>query len=134
LGFKQVLCFYFFSEKKINDGILLPVDIILVNDAMGQEILKIGPEDWFVSEKRKTLVSDKEIIHLALKSGEYKKRKYVILNNDVNKAIIYADYDSQYSRKSQQIIIYPSYWKYYYYINAKKENIEQIEILPQKRS
>jgi hypothetical protein len=93
---------YFLAEKKINGGLLLPVDIIVVNDSTGNEIVKTDPDKWFVSDKRKTLVRGKEIFQLAIKGGEFRKDTQIHINEHIKKIIIYANYNKQSSRESQQ--------------------------------
>ena len=94
----------FQCDKQINQGLLLPVDIIYITRYhMPREIVSIGPNKWFNSLWRERWEERQTI---SLKGGEIRKVKLngLWLRN-TKFLIIYADYKGVEEPYSQQIII-----------------------------
>ncbi|MEK7813056.1 MAG: hypothetical protein AAB296_04785 [Candidatus Desantisbacteria bacterium] len=99
----------FHCDDNINQGLLLPVDIILISKGEEKNVLQIGYDAWFESEYRNNL-PDTKLIKLALNNKEMRK-----VNIDVSQKnemiIIFADYRDALEQDAQQIIIYPQKWR-----------------------
>ncbi len=54
-----------------------------------QKIIKIGPEDWFGSQLRDTLLDDE--LYLLAMSGGGQRTKNIVLKADISKVLVYAD-------------------------------------------
>lgn len=93
------------ADAPINDGILLPIDIITVNELKADAVLAISPELWFGNEMRERLTTE-EIQKFAVKDGGTRKID-VRVPSDTGRIIIYADYENTSERAKQQIIIFP---------------------------
>lgn len=55
---QRSLALDFTADPVINARVLLPVDVILTEDALVKKIVKIGPEEWFGHQFRETLLED----------------------------------------------------------------------------
>ena len=93
------------SEGSINEGVLLPVDILVANDGLASSALGIGPDDWFGAELRDRLTNE-EVQRLAIRGGTTRNVK-VSIPEDVRRVIIFADYENNNERFGQQIVITP---------------------------
>ncbi len=93
------------AEDRINNDVLLPVDIIVVSESMQNEVMEIGPEEWFGHSLRERL-TEIELHSLAISGGEKRKVK-VKRKSRSQKVIVYADYDNSTDRNKQQVIIVP---------------------------
>ncbi len=102
----------FHCEDNINQGLLLPVDIISVSKGEEKSILQIGPDAWFESEYRETL-PDTKLIKLALNNGAIQEVKIDVSRKNDEIVIIFADYRDVIEQDAQQIIIYPEKWRGY---------------------
>ncbi len=95
----------FASEPVINEDVLLPVDIVVVDRSLAEAVLEVGPEDWFGQSMRDRLVGD-EIQHIAIR-GNAEREVQITIPDGVTKVIIYADYENNADRLGQQIVISP---------------------------
>ncbi|MFZ5758294.1 MAG: hypothetical protein ACOY32_01525 [Thermodesulfobacteriota bacterium] len=95
----------FASEPVINEDVLLPVDIVVVDRSLAEAVLEVGPEDWFGQSMRDRLVGD-EIQHIAIR-GNAEREVKITIPDGVTKVIIYADYENNADRLGQQIVISP---------------------------
>lgn len=93
------------ADVPINDGVLLPIDIITVNELKADGVLAISPEVWFGNEMRERLTPE-EIQKFAVKDGGTRKID-VRVPSDTGRIIIYADFENTSERVKQQIIIVP---------------------------
>jgi len=107
-------------NEQINDGIILPVDIIIVKNT--DQILELSPDDWFVSSERETL-TDNELYRLAVKNGDSQRLK-IKIKPDIERLIIYADYDIKNDFNSQRVIFPVEKFRYYYSVFVGKYKIE----------
>ena len=96
---------HFQSSDIINENVLLPVDIVIVDKSMSETVLQIGPDDWFGDVLRDRLVG-KEVTHLAFRGNSEREVK-IDIPDGVSKVIIYADYENKIDRIGQQIVISP---------------------------
>lgn len=92
-------------QQEINDGVLLPVDILAVDAGTSESALSIGPDNWFGEDLRERLTGD-EIKRLAITGGDSKSVQ-VKIPKGVNKIIIFADFENNSDRVGQQIVIVP---------------------------
>jgi hypothetical protein len=97
------------AEPRINDGVLLPMDIMAVSEAKTDQILEIGAEDWFGDPLRDSLRpgATGNIQRLAI-SSDSKKVVEIKLAEDVERVVIFADFETATDRESQEIIIVPT--------------------------
>ncbi len=102
-GKPRNLTLNFTADPVINAGVLLPVDIIVIPDAVLKKIVTIGPEDWFGSQFRDTLLDD-ELYPLAIRGGG-ERTKEIVLKHDITKVLIYADFEEAMNREAQQLVI-----------------------------
>jgi predicted component of type VI protein secretion system len=93
------------ADVPINDGVLLPIDIITVNEIKADAVLAISPEVWFGNEMRERLTPE-EIQKFAVKDGGTRKID-VRVPSDTGRIIVYADFENTSERQKQQIIIVP---------------------------
>ena len=93
----------FSSEDNINDGVLLPVDIIACDDVLSSSVLGVGPDSWFGDPLRDRLTGD-NIHRLAISGGSSRSVK-VNVTKSTKKIIVYADYELSTERMDQQIVI-----------------------------
>lgn len=117
----------FQSIKDINDGALLPVDIVTVEKSVSDSVLEIGPDNWFGNGLRDRLTGE-EIKHLAIKGGSTRQVK-IKVPSEVEKIIIYADYENNIDRAGQQVVILPARFNFLpiYKINLKESKMETAE-------
>ncbi len=97
------------SEPNINDGVLLPMDIMAVSDGKTDQILEIGPEDWFGDSLRESMRPGAKgnIQRLAIGSDSTKTVELTI-GEDVERVVVFADFETSTDRESQEIIIVPT--------------------------
>lgn len=103
-GLVRVKRIKFKCEKKINQGMLLPVDIIYVTRfRMPREVISVGPNRWFDSLVRENW---EEKQSLSLKGGDEKTVEInrVWLENS-KFLIIFADFKGVKITDQQQIIL-----------------------------
>ncbi|MBF0232052.1 MAG: hypothetical protein HQK65_03325 [Desulfamplus sp.] len=113
---------HFAAEKYINDGVLLPVDIIIAEGSIMDSILEIGPEKWFGHFQRDSL-GQGELIPLAISGGEI-RTKNILLTPGFNKIIIFADYEGNTDPAGQQLIIPQKKLRKEYRIKIKERELE----------
>ena len=89
----------------VNDGVLLPVDIIVGDEQLGASVLGIGPDAWFDDPLRDRFAGDQ--IHRLAISGENTRKVTVHLAEGTRRIIIFADYDQSDERSEQQVVIIP---------------------------
>ncbi len=118
---------YFESDPYINDNVLLPVDVVIVDRSLAETILEIGPDNWFGDTLRDRLVGD-EVHHLAIK-GSSQRQVEVTIPEETTKVIIYADYENNLDRPGQQIVISPEKTKFQRRYNVKIQN-NKMELAP----
>lgn len=118
----KTLTLNFTADHAINSDVLLPVDVIVTPDPVMKNILDVGPEDWFGHQSRDILLGD-ELFRMAI-SGGSEQTKEVVLDEDISKVIIYADYDETMNREDQQLIINCSDKKKQYDILIRERNLE----------
>jgi len=106
----------------INGGVLLPLDIIVVDASLSDLILDIGPEVWFGHSSRDRLVK-KELRRFAISSGEIREIK-VDVTRKTKRIIIYADYENDMDRNGQQLVIEPKRWHFNYTIHIGLNKME----------
>ncbi len=105
----------FQADNHINEGVLLPVDIIAVQDSAVESVLDIGPETWFGHRMRERLISGKELFTFALSGGAKRKVK-ISVPKENKRVLVYADYENSEERDDQQVVITPSGWHFGYYL------------------
>jgi len=110
----------FTAYSFINQGILLPIDIITSKNSTF--ILEMGPDDWFKNNRKRNAFSN-EIQHIAIAGGE-KEKVFVYLENDIEYVIIYADYNEVSERCLQEVVIMPQRFRLNYEIIIKKNKME----------
>ncbi len=110
------------SDKDINNGILLPVDIISVNESFAEKVADIGPQDWFGHYYREKL-SPEELNSLAIAGGQNRRVK-VKIHSGVKRVIMYTDFENIDDRDSQQIIFMSSRIKRYKFVRIRKNGLE----------
>ena len=94
----------FKCDSDINQGMLLPVDVIYVTaDDNLKEVTKIGPNDWFDSKEReswphKQTLNLKSGIEIRLKLNKPPETKYVV---------IFAPFFKAEDQEAQQVILPP---------------------------
>jgi hypothetical protein len=112
------------ADTSINDGVLLPIDVIAVDESKAQSVLSVSPEEWFGNDIRERLTSE-EIQKLAIKGGGTRTLN-VRVRSDVGRIIIYADYENTSERDRQQIIIFPKNERFQgkYSILVQKNRLE----------
>jgi len=116
--------FFVADNNNINENLLIPVDIIVVENS--DPVLEIGPENWFMHQKRDALLKDKEIYRLTLSSWEQRKIS-IIPGSDVKKIVIYADYEKIFDRNGQQIVIFPKTMDFTYMIKMTRNGMELVQ-------
>ena len=119
---KSTYTLNFSADQQINEDVLLPVDVIVAKEPLMNKIIKIGPEDWFGHNSREVLV-DNELYPFAISGGDERKKE-VVVEKDISRIIIYADYENSDNRDDQQVIINCSDSKRNYRIRIKKNNLE----------
>lgn len=114
----------FSADREINENVLLPLDIVVVDKSLSETILDIGPDAWFGDSLRDRLVGE-EVHHLAIKGGSTREVS-VEVPGETNKVIIYADYENNIDRLGQQIVISPeqSTFSPSYEVIIKDNNME----------
>ena len=97
------------SEPDINDGVLLPMDIMAVNESKTDQILEIGPEDWFGDPLRESMRPGAKgnIQRLAI-GADATKEVEIALGEDVERVIVFTDFETSTDRESQEIVIVPT--------------------------
>jgi hypothetical protein len=112
------------ADSSINEGVLLPIDVIAVNESKAESVLSISPEEWFGNDMRERLTSE-EIQKLAIKGGGT-RNVTVKVRSEVGRIIIYADYENTSGRDRQQIIIFPKKAEFLnkYSIQVRKNRLE----------
>ena len=112
------------ADTSINDGVLLPIDVIAVDESKAESVLSISPEEWFGNDMRERLTSE-EIQKLAVKGGGARTVN-VRVRSEVGRIIIYADYENTSERDRQQIIIFPKKEQFRgtYSIQVQKNRLE----------
>ena len=93
------------AAEAINDGVLLPIDIMAVNEIKADAVLAVAPDLWFGNEQREKLTPE-EIQKVAIRGGG-KRQVTVRVPSLAGKIILYADYENSNERAAQQIIISP---------------------------
>jgi hypothetical protein len=95
----------FKCDSYINQGMLLPVDVIYVTaDDNVKEVTKIGPVGWFDSKEReswphKQTLSLKNGLEIRLKLNKPPETKYIV---------IFASFFQAQDQESQQVILPPA--------------------------
>lgn len=92
------------ADVPVNDGVLLPIDIITINENKAEAVLAISPDLWFGNDMRERLTAE-EIQKFAVKDGG-SRNITVRVPSETGKIIIYADYENTSEREGQQIIIF----------------------------
>ena len=94
----------FVCDEQVNQGLLLPVDVIYVTRyRMLREITAVGPDRWFDSVER---AGWEEKQTIGLKGGETKKLKLKRLWRDNSKVlVVYANFKGINGPHPQQVII-----------------------------
>jgi len=112
------------ADAPINDGVLLPIDVIAVNESKADSVLAVSPDEWFGNDMRERLTSE-EIQKFAIKDGGSRTID-VRVPSEVGRIIIYADYENTSERERQQIIIFPGKdrFKRNYSIRIQKNRLE----------
>lgn len=110
------------ADKDINDGILLPVDIISVNESFAGKVSDIGPQDWFGHYYREKLSPD-ELNTLAIAGGQNRRVK-VKIHSGVERIIVYTDFENIDDRDSQQVILMSSRFRRYKFIRIRGNGLE----------
>lgn len=93
----------FKAESPINSGILLPIDVMTVDQNKASAILSISPDEWFGNPMREQLTPD-EIHKLAIRAGGERVIQ-VKVNPQSGKIILYADYEGTSQRDLQRLVI-----------------------------
>ena len=117
----RTLTLHFKADPAINDQVLLPVDIIVTPAPVMKKIVQIGPEAWFGSQFRDTLLDD-EIYPLAISGGGERTKKIVL--KDITKILVYADFENAMNREAQQLILDCPKEDNQYEILIKEKNLE----------
>jgi len=112
------------ADESINDGILLPIDVIAVDEGKAAAVLGVSPDEWFGSRQREQMAPD-EIQKLAIRGGG-NRTVPVKINPQNGKIILYADYESTSQREQQQLVIDPKKesLRDTYHIKVKKNFLE----------
>jgi hypothetical protein len=92
------------ADVPVNDGVLLPIDIITINENKAEAVLAISPDLWFGNDMRERLTAE-EIQKFAVRDGG-SRNITVRVPSETGKIIIYADYENTSEREGQQIIIF----------------------------
>ena len=94
----------FECDKQVNQGLLLPVDVIYVTRyRMLREVTAVGPDRWFDSVER---AGWEEKQTISLKGGDIKKLKLKRLWRDHSKVlVVYANFKGINGPHPQQVII-----------------------------
>ena len=117
----RTLTLHFKAASEINDQVLLPVDIIVTESGVMKKIVQIGPEAWFGSQFRDTLLDD-ELYPLAILGGGERTKKIVL--KDITKILVYADFENAMNREAQQLILDCPNEDNQYEILIKEKNLE----------
>ncbi len=114
------------ADVPINDGVLLPIDIITTSEIKAEAILSIPPGLWFGSDMRESL-SKQEVHKFAVREGEARDIT-VTIGRGIGRIIIYADYENTNGREGQQLIISPgkSWFRKNYLISVRNSQLELI--------
>ena len=114
------------ADESINNGILLPIDVVAVEESKAASILSISPDEWFGSDQRERLPPE-EIQKLAIKDGGV-RTVTVKVHKEAGKIIIYADYESTSQREQQQLVIDSKKESFHdsYLIKVKKNLLELV--------
>jgi hypothetical protein len=110
------------AEGEINDRILLPVDILAVDETLAAQVLEIGAGDWFVHKTRDRLAGD-EIYRFDISGGD-RKEVTVPLRKPVLRIIIFADYDRTTEGRTRQIVLPRDKWKSEYTVRVRQMELE----------
>lgn len=112
------------ADDSINDGILLPIDVITVDEGKAAAVMGVTPDEWFGSRQREQLAPD-EVQKLAIRGGGNRSVP-VKINPQTGKIIVYADYESTSQREQQQLVIDPKKesLRDTYHIKVKKNYLE----------
>lgn len=119
---KSTYTLNFSADPQINENVLLPVDVIVTKDSSMNKVIEIGPEDWFGHQAREVLVYN-ELFPLAISGGDEREKK-IVVEKDISRIIIYADYENNNNREDQQLIINCSEDKRNYKILIKENTLE----------
>ena len=116
----------FRTESYINDGIKLPLDVIVTENS--DSYLKIGPDKWFGKQERLNLLKD-QLYKFSFKNGE-NKNILIDLKPGIEKIIIYAGYDNNKDRNGEgkKMVLFPERWHLHYCIEVKSDRIEQCKV------
>ena len=114
---------HFGAAGHINNGVLLPVDIIIAPDSVMNAVLEIGPDEWFGHPMRGTLLPE-QLSHLAMGGGQTREMDIKVDTDNANRIIIFADYENIAQRHKQQIHITIGTWEYNYYVKIQKDSME----------
>jgi hypothetical protein len=112
------------ADVPLNDGVLLPIDIIATNEIKAEAILGIPPGLWFGSDMREHLTKE-EVHKLAVRGGETRDIA-VTIGHGIGRIIVYADYENTSGREGQQLIISPrkSWFSKNYLISVRNNRLE----------
>ncbi len=104
VGKIQAKSIIFQCDKKINQGMLLPVDVIYITRYhRPREVISVGPNNWFNSLEREKWETRQT---LSLKGGETKTLELNKLwLKETKLLVIFADFKDVEEPHSQQIII-----------------------------
>ncbi len=111
----------FKAGNSINNGILLPIDVMTVDQDKASAILGISPDEWFGNPMREQLTPD-EIHKLAIRGGGERVIR-VKVNPRTGKIILYADYESTSQRDLQRLVI-----------DAEKKSLEDTYLINVKQN
>ncbi len=122
----ELITIHLTADRHINDGVRLPVDIIAVEGSgeasfMGS-VMKIGPEAWFGHSKRDQL-SRRDYVPLAISGGETREET-LKLNEEIKRVIVYADFENNKERDTQQVIIIPEKRHEKHFIMIRESELE----------
>jgi len=115
------------ADVNVNDGVLLPLDILFVENDKADAALAVGPDKWFGEDLRERLTND-EIRRLAIRSGD-RKDVQISYPDSVKKIIIFADYENNNDRFGQQLLITPDNFKFKnsYHVNIHGNRMELVK-------
>lgn len=94
----------FKCDNSINEGMILPVDVIYITADSGlKEVVKIGPDAWFDSEERDLWLFKQTLMlgggdEILLKLSKPPETKFIV---------IFASFFKVKDKKVQQVILHP---------------------------
>lgn len=111
----------FYAEPQINEGLLVPVDIIATTRDKSKEIIGIGPDEWFSSKLRESMNED-QLLRLAIRNGETRKVKFKGPKG-TDAFIVFADFQGIVDRDRQQQVFFPKCSKRTFYIEVQNKKL-----------